>query len=160
MKDRLNQLIKTEGLTPSLFADKLGINRPTVSHVLTGRNNPGYDFIQKILVAFPKLNAEWLLLGNGDMYKHHLPEHHHHLHSVSDLFAHPDKPAHSAHHPPSSPTLLDHSAIEKEDVTLADDKKNVPSDEGTEISTATKPQKIERIVVLYSDKTFLDYAPA
>jgi transcriptional regulator with XRE-family HTH domain len=160
MKDRLNKLIETEGLTPSLFADKIGINRPTVSHVLTGRNNPGYDFIQKILIAFPKLNAEWLLLGNGDMYKRaHIND------DLNRLFSNPSKQGDRKESPHSFPTLPDDSATKPVKPTAEESQKNIPSEEGTEIfahgkdETAKTKKVIDRIVVLYSDKTFSDYSP-
>ncbi len=72
MKDRLQKIIISEGLTPAILADEIGVQRSGISHILSGRNNPSYDFLQKILIRFPKLNAEWLLLGQGSMYKHPL----------------------------------------------------------------------------------------
>lgn len=70
MKDRLIQLLDIEQLTPSKFADLIGVQRSSISHVLSGRNNPSYDFLTKTLKAFPGLNAEWLMLGKGTMYEH------------------------------------------------------------------------------------------
>jgi len=68
MKERLIQLLDLEQLTPSKFADIIGVQRSSVSHLISGRNNPSFDFIQKTLTAFPGLNAEWLILGQGAMY--------------------------------------------------------------------------------------------
>jgi transcriptional regulator with XRE-family HTH domain len=50
-------------LTPSAFADKLGVQRSNVSHVLSGRNKPSLDFLEKIILNFPRVNAHWLLTG-------------------------------------------------------------------------------------------------
>ena len=69
MKERLVQLLDLEQLTPSKFADIIGVQRSSVSHVISGRNNPSFDFLQKTLKAFPGLNAEWLILGEGTMYE-------------------------------------------------------------------------------------------
>ncbi len=69
MKERLVQLLDLEQLTPSKFADIIGVQRSSVSHVVSGRNNPSFDFIQKTLNAFPGLNADWLILGKGSMYE-------------------------------------------------------------------------------------------
>lgn len=69
MKDRLLQLLDLEQITPSKFADIIGVQRSSVSHVISGRNKPSYDFLQKTLKAFPGLNASWLLLGEGTMYE-------------------------------------------------------------------------------------------
>jgi len=70
MKERLQQLLDMEHISPSRFADLIGVQRSSVSHVLSGRNNPSYDFIQKTLKAFPGLKADWLLLGSGQIYEH------------------------------------------------------------------------------------------
>jgi len=69
MKERLIQLLDLEQLSPSKFADLIGVQRSSISHVLSGRNKPSFDFLQKTLKAFPGLNASWLMLGEGTMYE-------------------------------------------------------------------------------------------
>jgi len=68
MKDRIVKLLEFTKITPAEFADQIGIQRSSLSHVMTGRNYPGYVFIQKILEAFPQLNSRWLLTGQGNMF--------------------------------------------------------------------------------------------
>jgi transcriptional regulator with XRE-family HTH domain len=50
-------------LTPSEFADRIGVQRSSISHVLSGRNKPGLDFLEKILNTFPEIDAAWLITG-------------------------------------------------------------------------------------------------
>jgi len=69
MKERLIQLLDLEQLSPSKFADIIGVQRSSISHVISGRNKPSFDFLQKTLKAFPGLNAAWLMLGEGTMYE-------------------------------------------------------------------------------------------
>lgn len=69
MKERLLQILDLEQLSPSKFADIIGVQRSSISHVLSGRNKPSFDFLEKTLKAFPGLNAEWLMLGKGTMYE-------------------------------------------------------------------------------------------
>lgn len=69
MEDRLLKLLDTEQLSSSKFADVIGVQRSSVSHILTGRNKPSFDFLQKTLKAFPMLNSDWLILGEGEMYE-------------------------------------------------------------------------------------------
>jgi transcriptional regulator with XRE-family HTH domain len=69
MKDRLLKLIESEGLTPSKLADELGVQRSNISHILSDRNKPSYDFIVKILNRFTGINADWLITGKGSMIK-------------------------------------------------------------------------------------------
>lgn len=61
--ERLQMVIKMNGLTNSSFADTIGVQRSSVSHVLSGRNKPSVDFLQKILETFPKVDANWLVSG-------------------------------------------------------------------------------------------------
>jgi len=67
MHTRLKNWMKTEGLKPSVLADTIGVNRATISHILSGRNKPSIDFLEKILSVYPKLNANWLISGIGYM---------------------------------------------------------------------------------------------
>ena len=69
MKERLIQLLDLEQLSPSKFADLIGVQRSSISHIISGRNKPSFDFLQKTLKAFPGLNASWLILGEGTMYE-------------------------------------------------------------------------------------------
>ncbi len=69
MNSRLQQFLELENLTPARLADMLGVQRSGLSHILSGRNKPGYDFIYKLLTRFPAVNAEWLLTGKGKPYK-------------------------------------------------------------------------------------------
>lgn len=69
MKERLIQLLDLEQLSPSKFADLIGVQRSSISHIISGRNKPSFDFLQKTLRAFPGLNASWLLMGEGTMYE-------------------------------------------------------------------------------------------
>ena len=51
------------------MAALLMIQRSTLSNLLSGRNNPSYDFILAIMTKLPNLNIEWLLRGEGRPYK-------------------------------------------------------------------------------------------
>lgn len=69
MNTRLKQFLSAENITQSQFADSINVVRASVSHVLSGRNNPSYDFIKAIMSSYPQLNIEWLIFGKGKMYK-------------------------------------------------------------------------------------------
>lgn len=53
-------------LSSSLFADKIGVQRSSMSHILKGRNRPSLDFIMRLIETFPEVNLYWLLNGKGD----------------------------------------------------------------------------------------------
>lgn len=69
MEQRLQLFLQMEQLSQSQFADKMGIQRSGVTHLLSGRNKPSFDFIARLLQTYPTLNAEWLILGKGKPYK-------------------------------------------------------------------------------------------
>ncbi len=134
MKDQIKEILKKENLSSSQFADKIGVQRSSVSHVISGRNKPGFDFIMKILDAFPGINAEWLMRGSGDMYgKSHAPGI---QEAVLPEFEQTgvERRANEPHKPESSRPPL-------------------PEPE----EKAETGKEIERIVVFYSDKTFREY---
>ena len=62
--DRVKKIISANGLTSSSFADKIGVPRSSISHVLSGRNNPSLDLIIKILQSFDRISANYLLSGD------------------------------------------------------------------------------------------------
>lgn len=69
MIDRIILVLKTQNLTSSQFADEIGVQRSSISHILSGRNNPSLEFVTKILKRFPDINSEWILFGKGSMYR-------------------------------------------------------------------------------------------
>ena len=61
--ERIKRIISDSGLSNSSFADKIGVPRSSISHILSGRNNPSLDLIIKILRNFDDINADFLLKG-------------------------------------------------------------------------------------------------
>ena len=73
MNQRLQQFLAAENISQAQFADTIDVARASVSHVIAGRNNPGYDFIRNLALHYPDLNLEWLICGKGRMYKSATP---------------------------------------------------------------------------------------
>lgn len=135
MKERLNTILKHFKINASQFADEIGVQRASVSHVLSERNKPGFDFIQKILDAYPSISADWLITGKGEMLKSKNVEQY--------LF----------------------SEMENTEEAVNDDKKakkqalkSSDSDQ-VENKRTFRVRNIEKIVVFYSDKSFGEYFP-
>ena len=63
---RLEKLMKHFDLSASSFAERIGVQRSSISHLLSGRNKPSLEFILKVNSSFPEINLKWLLLGQGD----------------------------------------------------------------------------------------------
>ena len=66
---RLKKVIDFHQLTASMFADKIGVQRSSISHILSGRNKPSLDFILKVIAEFDEVDMYWLLNGKGTFPK-------------------------------------------------------------------------------------------
>lgn len=62
---RIKKVMDHHDLTASLFADKIGVQRSSISHILSGRNKPSLDFIMKITTEFKDVDLQWLINGVG-----------------------------------------------------------------------------------------------
>lgn len=63
---RLEKMIHYYSETASSFADKIGVQRSSISHILSGRNKPSLDFVMKVLTTYPEVELYWLLNGKGN----------------------------------------------------------------------------------------------
>ncbi|WP_339893563.1 helix-turn-helix transcriptional regulator [uncultured Algibacter sp.] len=63
---RLQKIMDYQGESASSFAEKIGVQRSSISHILSGRNKPSLDFILKILSAYPEVDLYWLFNGKGE----------------------------------------------------------------------------------------------
>ena len=67
MKERIAQIIQKEDMTAAQFAEKIGISPSSLSHILSGRNNPSLEVVMKIHKACDYISLDWLLYGEGQM---------------------------------------------------------------------------------------------
>jgi len=145
MKDRIQRIIDDKNLTPSRFADEVGLNRPTVSHILNGRNNPGLEVMQRILARYKDVNAAWLISGVGPVYNSFQGDS-----KIPFLFdENGENPAENPDHseyPRENAVKTGVSAIKVED-NQGVTGKNVPS------------VKVKKIAVFYSDNTYEEFIP-
>ena len=65
-RDRIEYLMNLYGLTPSQFSDRTGIQRASVSHILSNRNKPSLEILLKIYHAFEDVELAWLVAGEGN----------------------------------------------------------------------------------------------
>ena len=69
MDKRLQQFLDAESISQAQLAETLGVARAGISHILSGRNKPGFDFLEAMATRFPQISMDWLLTGKGRMYK-------------------------------------------------------------------------------------------
>ena len=156
MNTRLKQFLAAENISQSQFADTIKVVRASVSHVLSGRNKPGYDFISAIMSAYPHLNIEWLMLGKGKMYKtaateESAPKAQASANEIPLLFEYEDLPP--AEELPEIPQLN----------TLAEPQPSTPFSNSINTSDSrpqvpVKQRKASKIVIFFNDGTFQEIA--
>jgi plasmid maintenance system antidote protein VapI len=70
INQRISTLISLLNSNPNSFADSIGVKSPVIYNIVKGRKSkPSYEIIQKILTVYNALNANWLLDGNGEIWK-------------------------------------------------------------------------------------------
>ena len=71
VKQRIREFCKLRHLTISAFENAGNLSNGYVSSI---RKSIGAEKLESILSAFPELNREWLLYGEGEMLKPHQPQ--------------------------------------------------------------------------------------
>lgn len=159
--DRIEWLIKQRSSSIKDFAQTLGVQRSSLSHILSGRNKPSLDFILNVLESYPNINEKWLLHGKGEPTAK----------AIDDT----DKPltGSSSRNSPSDEPVTDVMNSESGDVTnvsggVTDVSSNVTKvsgvakDESIHLKTrglSSKDKSIRQIVVLYDDGSFETFLP-
>ncbi|WP_347053647.1 helix-turn-helix domain-containing protein [Flavobacterium olei] len=145
---RLELVLDYYGLNASAFADKIGVQRSSMSHLLSGRNKPSLDFVLKILEVFPEVDLYWMLLGKGSFPKNNnqaIPE---------DIKASTPFSSNQNLKENSNQDLFSLGEINGEEV---EEKKKSP--EVLKSSLILGNDEIEKIVLLYKNGTFKTYSP-
>ena len=146
MVDRIQKLIRIKKLTPSQFADEIGIQRSGMSHIISGRNNPSLEFVMKVLKRYPEIKPEWLLYGTGVADNNINPVES----REPEIKQEPVQENEKVINPGPSATLFDEmEAIGGKAETKP--LRNLKKDKAG--------RKIEKIVVFYDDRTFREYDP-
>ena len=159
MNDRLDKLLMAEQLSPAKFADIIGVQRSSISHIISGRNKPSFDFIAKVLQRFPRINADWLILGKGEMYKQMVQASLFDAPPVAITPAVNEDLAGAAFSTVGSSHSADIDPIEEPMPASVTSKTQVSQNsESPEMQLIDKD--VERIVIFYTDRTFRTYTPA
>ena len=132
---RITAILKHYQLTAQSFADKIGMQRSTLSHIFLGRNKPSLDMLTKISNAFPEVSMDYIITGEGELMK-----------------------------PSKAPSLFaeanDTDATNTKEVQPRSGVTGVNTDNVTLVTpTPTQPPNIQlvKIIELYSDGSFKEY---
>lgn len=143
LKGRIIQVMEHEGLNQAQFANEIGIQRAAMSHLVSGRNNPSLDIVLKILKRYPKVNSDWLLHGDGEMFGKSVTE---------------------------NPEMYQNTSIFLDDQTIVSNYRKdfrdktpytVAQNSDLKDIEPAKPvvKKVNKIMVFYSDSTFETFVP-
>lgn len=131
---RLEYILDYYSMNAATFADRIGVQRSSLSHLLSGRNKPSLDFVLKIVEEFPEVNLYWLLIGKGSF---------------------PDEDVSKLENQ-TPPALSNTSGLDKEKTQIQGENfKNVES-KNFSISNTSK-QQIEKIIFFYKNGSFKVY---
>ncbi|SCY41114.1 Helix-turn-helix domain-containing protein [Flavobacterium anhuiense] len=143
---RLESVLEYYGLNASAFADKIGVQRSSMSHLLSGRNKPSLDFVMKILEVFPDVDLYWILIGRGTFPK-----------SNSEEAVETQK---------SSSPILSNQNVENDLFSVVEINSEEKEKRETKKSPVLKNEnfnledsEIEKIVLFYKNGTFKAYSP-
>ena len=148
---RLEYILDFYSLNASSFADKIGVQRSSLSHLLSGRNKPSLDFILKIMDVFPEVDLYWILNGKGTFPKSEI-----------------EKDANKVSPTPILIQPIVETKIEKQTDLFSEKNANAKNQKEENLSNLfsnskttsgnAKDGEIERIVVFYTNGTFKTYS--
>lgn len=147
-------ILRAKNITARQFAEEIGIQPSGMSHILGGRNNPSLDFVNKVLRRYPEIDANWLLLGKGEMYATSS--------SVMPEVVPPQEPSlfdeeevtpMAVEAPAETPVYQPEDAQEETLPEVPEYKATLP------LLSSDKGRKLEHILLIYSDKTYVELQP-
>jgi len=167
LSDKIELLIKKKQMSSSQFADVLGIPRSSISHILSGRNKPSLDVVQKILTAFPEVSAEDLLFEDRilSVSATKLPAtpSAQEILPLTNLFDAPNDTASESikNNLPESTIVRSNLRRSTKEVNLGSSQTSNDSvSENAPTSTRSLQKKIERVIIFYVDGTFTESKPS
>ncbi|MBO9584599.1 MAG: helix-turn-helix transcriptional regulator [Flavobacterium sp.] len=141
---RLETVLDYYGLNASAFADKIGVQRSSMSHLLSGRNKPSLDFVMKILEVFPDVDLYWILIGKGSFPKNN---------------EEPVAENSNIQTPPPSNQNVGGDLFSAIEVNEEGKKEIKKSSASQNVNFSLEDDEIEKIVLFYKNGTFKAYSP-
>ena len=165
LSDKIELLIKRKQMSSSQFADVLGIPRSSISHILSGRNKPSLDVVQKILSAFPEVSAEDLLFEDRTLFisgtKLPSPSSQEIL-PLNNLFDAPNDTASESvkNNLPESTIVRSNLRRSVKESNLTPNAVGNTGSDNIPTSGRSLQKKIDRVIIFYSDGTFTESKPS
>ncbi len=151
MLERIKKIIDAQNLSSSAFANEIGVQRSSVSHVLSGRNKPSLDFIIKIKERYPDVNLDWLLSGKGGMISAKGKKDMETIQSEKDVFKNETDEFEQ------KSFEFDKSNNIKEILDIED--KQIVRDENPPYYETSNRKRVKKVILLYADGSFEEFDP-
>lgn len=150
---RLEKILDYYGLSASAFADKIGVQRSNLSHLLSGRNKPSLDFILKIVEIFPEVDLYWIVNGKGTFPKQ----------EVKEISKHISQPIIQTAQNSNNLDLFSQEIIQPKNEAVENLTHNNPEAINNEPinpqNYTSSKNLVEKIVYFYTNGTFKEYRP-
>lgn len=130
LSEKIKLILSHKNTSPSIFADEIGIQRSSMSHILAGRNKPSLDIVQKIIRRYPDLGINWILDGEELEFK-----------------AEPEMPEKAMSKQHSGHLVNQTPPVSKVD----------PTAQAVDTISPLRGRTVEKIVIFYSDGTFQEF---
>ena len=160
--------MQAKNITAKQFAEEIGIQPSGMSHILSGRNNPSLEFVNKVIRRYPEIDANWLLLGKGQMYgqlgirNEELGTRNEESIAEPTLFSVPEASPSPA--PAYTPALEPTPEPEPIPEPMEEEYEEVCEQEKEELKKEPAPikndgRRLLKILFFYDDHTFEEYRP-
>lgn len=158
LNNRIQEILQKYQLSASNFAEKIGVPRSSISHIISGRNKPSLDFVLKTVEAFPEVDLHWLLYGKGvlespeslqdeEIQENSLTDNSE-QHQTMDLFSQTDE----SNNQQQTKVSSQKSTKKTEAIKVS------PKPPTTNINIS-ESKELEKIVFFYKDGSFKEFSP-
>jgi len=142
VSERLDKIMRKYNLTAAKFAEILEVQPSAISHILSGRNKPSFDFLLRIATKIPEINMEWLITGKGNMTKVVVQQ---------TLFQ-------DSNSSTSNQNNINEGLSERGKDSA--DKKSGNIAKLSQVTNVNVHKSVKRVIIFYNDNTFETYEPS
>lgn len=171
MNERLGQFMREENITAAKLAEILQIQPSSISHLLSGRNKPNFDFIARILRMFSELSPDWLINGDGSMYRNqngstvtneerseNLVTNHNQIRLTNEIEGVTSNTNVTQSDLFTTPKQEEERLISTKNLPIVNiEEKHTDNVAENNVNQLYKPSEVEKIIVFYEDQTFSIY---
>lgn len=154
INDKIKQILIDRNFSPSYFADEIGVQRSSISHILSGRNRPSFDIIQKIIRRFPDLGYDWIMEDESAGQPAPAPT----------AYRQPVATGSERYNPgysnPVAPPTQSSVPIRSRVREIAPAQPEPILDEEFPVEEAGIEKRVERILLFYTDGSFREFLPS